>query len=77
MTDERRRLIEIVWTWDSVAIGRNLDPEKRRGIWRVLDTLYNDLAIARTPGSRECVRTVLNGMKQTPDVLAVRKELGL
>ncbi len=77
MTETRAALIAKVWAWDQAAVDRKLPAETRRGIWRVLDALYDDMPIARTPGYRERVRQVLEGMKQTGVVLAVRKELGL
>lgn len=77
VTDHRAALIAHVWTWDQAAVDRKLPPEVRRGIWRVLDALYDDMPIVRTPGYRERLREVLAGMKQTEGVVAVRKELGL
>lgn len=77
VTDHRAALITHVWTWDQAAVDRKLPAETRRGIWRVLDALYDDMPIVRTPGYRERVRAVLEGMKQIGVVLAVRKELGL
>jgi len=71
----RSELIARGWTWLDAAAGR--PPELRRGIWRVLDALYADMAVFRTPGYLAEVRKVLEGMKQTEGVVAVRKELGL
>lgn len=77
MTETRTGLIALVWKWDQVAVDRKMSPETRRGIWRVLDALYDDMPIVRTPGYRERLREVLAEMKQTEGVVAVRKELGL
>jgi len=49
----------------------------RRKLWRVIDALYADLPAFRTPGHLQRVREILAGMKQTEDVVAIRKELGL
>ena len=73
----RPELINLVWTWDAQALQRSLPPETRRAIWRILDALYDDMPITRMPGYREELRRVLSGMKQTPGVLAGRKELGV
>jgi hypothetical protein len=70
-------LIDIVWSWDRLACERSKDPAMRRGIWRILDALYDDLVMFRTPGFRAKVKTALDALKQTEDVLAVRKELEL
>lgn len=77
MTDHRAALIEKVWSWDRAAVERGLSPDTRRGIWRVLDALYDDMPVVRTPGYRERVRLFLASLKQAPDVEAVRKELRL
>ena len=77
MIEARSRLIALVWAWDQAAVDRKLPADVRRGIWRVLDALYDDMPIVRTPGYRERVREVLTGMKQTEGVIAVRKELDL
>jgi len=77
MSELREALIAKVWSWDRAAVERRLSPETRRGIWRVLDALYDDMPIVRTPGYRERVRQFLASLKQAPDVEAVRKDLGL
>lgn len=77
MTPERIRLITVLWAWERRAMVECKPPEFRRGLWRVLDALYDDMVVVRTPGYREQVRAALAGMRQTEDVLAVRKELGL
>lgn len=77
MSELRPALIAKVWAWDRAAVDRKLPPETRRGIWRVLDALYDDMAIVRTPGHRERVRAFLGSLEQNAQVQAVRKELGL
>jgi hypothetical protein len=67
----------MVWNWDRVAVERKMSAEVRRGIWRVLDALYDDSPWYRTPGYRATVRAALEGLKQSEQVLAVRKELDL
>jgi hypothetical protein len=74
---DRRALIDIVWGWDRLAVERSKDVEMRRGIWRILDALYDDMAMVRTPGFRAKVKAALDALKQTEEVLAVRKELGI
>lgn len=76
MTD-RRALIDIVWSWDRLAVQKGKDAEMRHGVWRILDALYDDLAFYRTPGYRTKIKAALNALKQTEEVLAVRKELNL
>jgi hypothetical protein len=73
----RAELIALVWRWDKFAVERNMGAEKRRGIWRILDALYDDMAFTRTPGFRAKVKAALDGLKQSEEVLAVRKELNL
>jgi len=74
---DRSALIQMVWSWDRAAVERGRPAEVRRGIWRILDALYDDMAMVRTPGFRETVRKALETLKQTPEVASVRKELGL
>ncbi len=74
---DRAALIAMVWNWDRVALERGMSAELRRGIWRILDALYDDLALYRTPGFRERVKAALEAMHQTAEVQAVRKELEL
>jgi hypothetical protein len=74
---DRTSLIDMVWSWVRAGLARNVPAEKVRGIWRILDALYDDMAMVRTPGFRERVRAALDGLKQSEEVLAVRKELEL
>jgi hypothetical protein len=74
---DRTSLIDMVWSWVRAGLARNVAAEKVRGIWRILDALYDDMAMVRTPVFRERVRAALEGLKQTPEVDAVRKELNL
>lgn len=67
----------MVWNWDTVAVERKMSAEVRRGIWRVLDALYDDSPWYRTPGFRATVKTALDALKQSEQVQAVRKELDL
>ena len=77
MTEARAALIARVWAWDKAAVERSLPPETRRGIWRVLDALYADMAVFRTPGYLDMVRQFLASLEQNAQVQAVREELGL
>ena len=77
MSEERIRLITVLWAWDRLALVQGKPPEFRRGLWRILDALYDDMPIVRMPGYREDLRRVLAGMRQTEGVVAVRKELGV
>lgn len=77
MTPERIRLITVLWSWYRLALVQVKPPEFRRGLWRILDALYDDMVVVRTPGYRDQVRAALAGMRQTEDVLAARKELDL
>jgi len=74
---DRASLIAMVWAWDRLAVERKMSAETRRGIWRVLDALYDDSPWYRTPGYRATVKSALEGLKQSEQVLAVRKELDL
>ncbi len=76
MTPERKRLIAAVFTWEKIATQRG-DIPLRRDLWHLIDTLYADLAIFRTPGQLKRAETVLNKMRQTEAVLSIKKELGL
>ena len=49
---DRAEFIAMVWNWDRVAVERNMPASTRRGIWRVLDALYDDSPWYRTPGTR-------------------------
>lgn len=77
LSAHRLQLIQQVWKWDRMAIERGSPVEIRRNIWRVLDALYEDQAIVQTPGYRRELRGILERMKQTSTVKAVRLELGL
>lgn len=74
---DRREFIAMVWNWDRVAVERNMPAATRRGIWRVLDALYDDSPWYRTPGFRATVKQALDGLRQSEQVQAVRKELEL
>lgn len=76
MSPKRQRLTNLVFRWLSVAIERR-DYDRARGLWRVIDALYDDLPIVRTPGFRDRLRKILESMQQSVEVQAVRKELGL
>ena len=76
MTQERNRLITAVFTWEKVATQRG-DIPLRRDLWHLIDTLYADLSIFRTPGQLQRAETVLNKIRQTEDVIAIKRELGL
>ena len=76
MTPERKRLIAAVFTWEKIATQRE-DIPLRRDLWHLIDTLYADLAIFRTPGQLQRAEKVLNKMRQTEAVLSIKKELGL
>lgn len=73
---DRQRMIALAFHWLSAAMERR-DYDRARGLWRVIDALYADMAIFRTPGHLERARKTLEGMQQTADVVAVRKELGV
>lgn len=74
---DRYELIKKVWAWDRAAVAKNATAEMRRGVWRILDALYDDLPMFRTPGFRTRVKQALDALQQTADVDAVRKELEL
>lgn len=74
---DRREMIAMVWNWDRVAVERKMPASTRRGIWRVLDALYDDSPWYRTPGFRATVSAALDALKQSDQVQAVRKELNL
>ena len=74
---DRGEMIAMVWNWDRVAVERKMSASVRRGIWRVLDALYDDSPWYRTPGYRATVKSALESLKQSEQVLAVRKELEL
>lgn len=71
---ERARLIEIVRGWDRVARARN-DGARRRALWIVIDALYADAPWYRSPEFIARAGKVLEGMKQTEDVMAIRRAL--
>lgn len=74
MSTDHDHLIAVVFNWLPIAIERR-DYDRARGLWRVIDALYGDMAIFRTPGHLERARKVLVAMQQTVEVQAIRKEL--
>ena len=76
MTPHLQQLIAKVFTWEKIATERG-DITLRRDLWHLIDTLYADLAIFRTPGALQRAKAMLNKMKQTADVLAIKRELGI